>query len=462
MTEVPKIVYDRLRAASKPTAQDRAHPDADLLASFAEQTLSVPERGSVLSHLALCGECREVVALALPAEIEAARVAAPLEADPTPMIPVKSRRGWLTTDKFAWPGLRWAALAAGVAVAVSLLVMHPRKLNRAMLPSVQQQATTTAQSKPDTQIAASATDQSASIGRANGTTNFALTKNGAAQAEPALTGKELKTGQASAPSDQSANGILIANNVIANSVTSNVLANNRKGAAHRKESVRSGKLQAAPQTAPRLADNQTMSGHSTNEVIEASEESSGLSFEPSPDGSQAKNQAPAVEKAKPVPLQVEAESTPAQETPTSMPGARSVPMQPRNTLKMAFPMNQALTPDVTWAVKAGVLQRSLDNGQTWQNALHADHPLTCYASHDNDVWAGGEAGTIYHSADGGLTWVKVRPSINAHQLSADVIRLDLREYDSAGKVRALPEIVVTASNNELWSSIDGGNTWNKN
>ena len=73
MTEVPKIVYDRLRAA----LPKQAHPDADLLTAFAEQALLATERDGVLQHLALCGDCREVAALALPA----ADVAPPRIAD---------------------------------------------------------------------------------------------------------------------------------------------------------------------------------------------------------------------------------------------------------------------------------------------------------------------------------------------------------------------------------------------
>jgi hypothetical protein len=76
MAEVPKIVYDRLRAArpvpdrplAEPGAPEQSHPDADLLTAFAEQALSATERDGVLDHLALCGDCREVIALALPAE----------------------------------------------------------------------------------------------------------------------------------------------------------------------------------------------------------------------------------------------------------------------------------------------------------------------------------------------------------------------------------------------------------
>ena len=40
------------------------HPEADLLAGFAENSLTQHERESVLSHLAMCARCRQVVFLA--------------------------------------------------------------------------------------------------------------------------------------------------------------------------------------------------------------------------------------------------------------------------------------------------------------------------------------------------------------------------------------------------------------
>src|SRR5208337_2566309 len=111
MSEVPKIVYDRLRAARpEGTGPERAHPDADLLTAFAEQALSVTERDGVLKHLALCGECREVVALAIPAaDIVATKIATETEAVRATPSPVKAQRNWLTASKLAWPSLRWAA-----------------------------------------------------------------------------------------------------------------------------------------------------------------------------------------------------------------------------------------------------------------------------------------------------------------------------------------------------------------
>jgi len=119
-----------------------------------------------------------------------------------------------------------------------------------------------------------------------------------------------------------------------------------------------------------------------------------------------------------------------------------------------------LARNVIWAITGGALQRSLDSGQSWQNALRADHPLLCYASHDEDVWTGGQAGALFHSANRGVTWVQVQPSIKGQALSSDITHIDLHG-DGHGDVRGPAEIVVSTSDNEIWSSADGGKTWDK-
>src|ERR1700684_3996216 len=107
MQNVPKLVRERLKAAT-PTA---FHPDANVLTAFAERTLGEDERGLVLDHLARCGDCRDILALALPAsEIPGAPVRVPAS-------------GWLT-----WPALRWGLVAAGVvAIAALGIVQYQRR-----------------------------------------------------------------------------------------------------------------------------------------------------------------------------------------------------------------------------------------------------------------------------------------------------------------------------------------------
>src|SRR5882762_2242775 len=98
MPELPKIVRDRLNA-SKAAA---GHPDADLLTAFAEFALPASERTFVMEHLGRCGECREVVSLALPAS-EAVEMAG-----------AAAQRRWLRRPVLRWPVLGWSAAVAAI------------------------------------------------------------------------------------------------------------------------------------------------------------------------------------------------------------------------------------------------------------------------------------------------------------------------------------------------------------
>jgi hypothetical protein len=428
MTEVPKIVYDRLRAALPERAlsgraePERAHPDADLLTAFAEQALSATERDGVLEHLALCGDCREVIALAIPA----ADMVPPPIADETDRVRTTvSRAGAPAPHKlsFAWPSLRWAALAAGVAVAAAVLLMHPGKLNQAMPPSANPQIATAVPPASGPQIASSPMDQSAPL---------AKTDEARQKSELQLSNK-LKAGQVVTRSLQAESGILLAGN--------------------KKDSAQADKLSAAPSAGSRTFHYDAPAGRRATETVEVSGAAAGVALAPSAEGSlMARNDAPAIEKAKPALQGIEATERQKTESAVVPAPARSQARNVMSVAKLASPASQTLAQNVTWTIAAGALQRSLDGGQSWQNALRTDHPLLCYASHDEDVWTGGQAGTLFHSADRGVTWVQVQPSIKAQALSSDITHIDMR---------STAEIVVSTSNDEIWSSADGGKTWDK-
>ncbi len=53
-----------MSAAMSGNGQHESHPDAETLSAFAEQALGKRQRGEVLEHLAACGRCRQVIALA--------------------------------------------------------------------------------------------------------------------------------------------------------------------------------------------------------------------------------------------------------------------------------------------------------------------------------------------------------------------------------------------------------------
>src|SRR5216684_2334673 len=291
MTELPKIVpkmvYDRLQAA----VPERVHPDADLLTAFTEQRLSVTERDSVLEHLALCGDCRDVIALALPApDIVAAPVANETEADRAVSragVPARHQR------RFAWPSLPWTALAAGVAVVAAVLLLHPGKLNLAILPSANRQIATTVPPASIPQIASSSSLSLSSSSSLDQSEDLAKSEDKTGEVRPKAElrlSKKLKTGQVVKPPLPAASGFLLADN--------------------EKDSGVADKLSAAPSAGARAA---APISRGATETVEVSGAAAAVAMEPSTENAlMARNEAPAIEKAKPALQGVEAQGVEAQ------------------------------------------------------------------------------------------------------------------------------------------------------
>jgi len=104
MQEISNSLRQRLRARPEP----EIHPDPDQLTAYVEQLLPSAERATVVEHLAECSYCREVVALSLP------------ESQQQPVVAHESARSrwWI-------PAYRWAAAAATVAIAATLVIERP-------------------------------------------------------------------------------------------------------------------------------------------------------------------------------------------------------------------------------------------------------------------------------------------------------------------------------------------------
>jgi hypothetical protein len=375
MSEVPEIVYGRLQAT--PQQREflaRAHPDADLLSAFAEQSLSPIEREDVLGHLSFCADCREVIALALPPE----RTTIPLPAeaedggvqgDDDCSVAIEyaapPRNSWFG---FARPTFGWAALAAGIALAASLLILHPIQQRQAMLhPPSQPSSAVVANGRRETDAAAAVAPSQS-------------------QHSPS---KELST---------------------TNTVAAKASSSRGKRPEH---ALHSG-------SATLLAENKYPR-----------------------DSLMADNRAPAIEKAKPALEGSESRNeTQADRTQTTM-------------SPVAGEASAA-----TWQVEAGVLRRSYDSGRSWQNVLHADHPLLSFASRGQEIWTGGVTGVLFHSSDAGASWVQVQPADDSETLRSDIIRIDLQ---SGGDIGGLVSrgVSVSTGTGDVWNSLDGGKTWKK-
>jgi hypothetical protein len=470
-SEVQKIVYDRLRTAAPEPDSDavaRAHPDADLLTAFAEQALSAPEREEVLHHLALCGNCREVLSLADVLSLSIDSVKDSVNSVDAPPVPISTesesesepvqtasirfaaRKNWRPV--FAWPNLRWAGLAAGVAIVAAVLVLHPGKQNHA------------AQSVTSPSIVAN-------VPRAAGS-------------EVALSSSNRSTSNESSSNQSFSNQSTIVAKI---DKAQNVAESPSSGNAN---------LSTEPRVAARITDNKKSNvAPFTGDVL------------------MARNYAPAIEKAKPA-LQSQAiQTTGAIGTTTTTEtnaqqktedttglgsaGLGSAPSPETsaaaaviNGPRLGSPSGDVSMPPAMWAIAAGVLQRSVDAGQTWQITLRADRPLLSYASRDKDVWAGGEAGALFHSVDGGATWTQVQPSIKGQALSSDITQIDIssddvsnrdasnrdvsnRDVSISGSLSAnrysnddgspirWRNLVVSTGSHEIWRSVDGGKSWDK-
>ncbi len=427
MNEIPQIVYERLRSRmlAHPLdggVEDRAHPDADLLTAFAEQALSAKERESVIEHLAFCGNCREALALANPdiAETEAVRAVA----TPAKLIQEKDARNWRSAFRFGWTSLHWAALAAGVMVAAAVLLLHPGKLNQGAQSSAKQQVTSPVPAVSVAQFASPPSEQSP-----------ALVQSDEARSKTELRlSKKLDAGPAVARARKADSELLLAEN--------------------KEAKDRTDKLSAVPTAGAAAFD--APSSRGATETVEVSAAAPAPVTIPSTESRlMARSEKQAMDMVKTMP-----QTETSQPGSTLPPATAQLPAYNRNVVSMAkveSHANRKPAQLVTWAITTGVLQRSLDSGRSWQKALRADHPLLCYASHDEDVWAGGQAGTLFHSADRGLTWAQVQPSIHGQRLSFDITHIDVTRMDAGAPVK----IVVSTGNNEIWSSTDGGKTWGK-
>lgn len=94
----------------------------------------------------------------------------------------------------------------------------------------------------------------------------------------------------------------------------------------------------------------------------------------------------------------------------------------------------------------GDVQRSLDVGKTWQIVTVAEgSSFRAITAVGNEVWAGGNAGALYHSADSGQSWTKIAPVS-----SDDIVHIDFSDPRNGS---------LNTANGQVWSTSDGGRSW---
>jgi hypothetical protein len=96
------------------TSQYGFHPDAESLSAFSEQALGERERGEVLAHLAVCGRCRQVVALAREAADADEKTAA------VPPRKILAPTAWWKQWRLVW--VPTAVVAAFAVASISIYI----------------------------------------------------------------------------------------------------------------------------------------------------------------------------------------------------------------------------------------------------------------------------------------------------------------------------------------------------
>jgi hypothetical protein len=497
MENVPKIVRERLKAATSVAN----HPDADVLTAFAERSLPELERAIVLEHLARCDDCRDVLALALPAS------------EPTQTVISPARGGWLT-----WPALRWGFVAAGAVAIVSLgILQYQRHLETVRIVAKQtpvpEALTRTVPAPSATQAPAAASgeekdkpEKSSAAAPSAGATS--ARKAGPESSRPGLIAR-VETQQIPALRAQAGGQVGGAASYAFHGAAHNQFPHGPQQPTQWQQ--QNARVQTAPLATPSPAAKQQSADLVANVKVPPALQTTEVEASGAPMNVEAKNfefRVPAsssqaqgqpgyalggpVDKAKP-PVNVEAAATQtvaAGTPPQELPRADNFGLSGRNLSQLT---TLAANSVPRWTITpTGGLQRSLDQGKTWQDVDVSASPtpaanLTAnyanvevlnkdaIANENNaakktlklqptavvfravaamgpEVWAGGSQGALYHSLDAGGHWTQVVPSADGAVLKGDVVAIEFSDPQH-GK--------ITTSTAENWTTSDRGQTWQK-
>jgi len=470
VTELPKIVRERLRAqASGPVD---VHPDADLLTAFSERTLTETERQHVIAHLALCADCRDAVALALPPQL----------ADAEPARPQRERR------RLGWA--HWFALAASVVVVAAAILQRPAMRMAHDAGTEVAVATRPAPASTAAQPSAEPSPAEDTVTKERDQTTVAKndlngpTPSRVERERQAASHNDFGEGKVGTRTPQQPGALAGRAGIGASSGggisqitpppvvggTSASLGRERRdapSAAPATPAERGNEIGGVEES--RRGATPTTSDELKSKDAEAAKlEAATDARKPSPQGALADADSTAGQKeaaaANQAALEQNFRTQPAAGAPSVQSEATMQKKQPARTpSKTSSAFGQLAgkykyDAPLRWTISAvGKVQRSFDSGKTWQDLTIRDGVhFRAVAAQDGNVWAGGEGGALFHSADYGETWIS-RP------LSGDAKRLkmapgyDIQRID----INANGQVSVTTSQGQTFVSVDTGLTWSQ-
>jgi hypothetical protein len=403
MENLPKFVVNRMRPAG---SSSRTHPDADLLTAFAEQSLPERERATLMEHLILCGDCRNVLALALP---EAETTA------PHTRLGRSGARGF--EGWFGWPAIRWGALAAGVILISAIGYQFSHRPSHPVLtsPSVANEATS-----PREGDSATAKQLDSKLD------------------QPTLHQPKLDKPTFDQPNLDRPKLPQLSQEVTAFNDQSLPRPASRASGASARLRVRGNGLTDGNDSAA-----ESNLGASTTTESATAESTVAMNRNP-------------IALPGPGGMDVVKAKDPVTSQSASALESSSAPLALQTSPAMM------LRASPRWSVTAaGILQRSFDGGTTWErvnpaaiagSAQTSAQGFRVVAASGLEVWVGGSAGILYHTSDGGSHWALVAPSDGAVVLRADVLTIDFSDPRHG---------IISTANHELWSTADAGASWRK-
>jgi hypothetical protein len=490
MPELPNLLRQRLAVTKNGGAQ--THPDADTLTAYMEKSLPPAESKTVVAHLAVCEPCREVVVLSqtLMAQPETQTVLAPTPA-------ARWRR--LFTPVFGA-----AAAVAAMAVIAVMVLQLPQKNSQqqssrnattgsattnssAPIPAQETQqakATSVGDQTTPAESKASAPTQQANQRVTSATSDLTSTaKDTQARLEDSGRAKAAKklgsVASMTAPETQPAKAPVLTaalpkkdyvNTDFFNSNSADKIVVDSQG----------NNLPAAPQPQPGAAT--TAFSPANNKITifadlpanPAGKSNVRLMTPPPPPEHLGCTVCKLVQSTahtlgfhSPVrtpALRAGALSSSALGGPGMFSGAieKNQPAEisaaparaDTNTLAASSSLSAGAmayrsSDSSTWKVTGGKLMKSSGPSQ-WEDAYPVASSTMEFSfvnARGNDVWAGGSHASLIHSRDGGQTWETVKLGDNASGTIVSII---------AGTM----SVQVKTSDNQAWSSADGGKSWN--
>ena len=463
MSELPKFVVNHLRNA-QPIGE---HPDADVLAAFAEQSLSERERTSVLLHLSTCPDCREMTALVMdrePAEVLVHAAAATHSSSVAPPERIElavaagkasrevTPRSWFRWPSFSSPALRWVAATACVVVVSAAVLMNTRA-PRKQMPGLTSDAVTLQDERRPT----------ASISPDSATAERRLREELQAQqsASSALE-KKRSAPPLSQPGEEKDREIM-----------GYVRPEPRVAS---RSAVANGAVQAISPPAPADADafrakvEDSAAQHSFAKSAAVAQEKSVAATVPPANG---KDQTGVLVADKLGSKEKAAESPAPFANQNSSPavaagakrddragpaiGSTSETVEVSGGPLMLESAQVELAKRVgspRWNVTAdGDVLRSLDAGKNWKTiTIDSKAQFVAVATTGASIWAGGKGGALYHSTDVGEHWTRITPRDGSNSLTADISGIEFTDVNHG---------TVHAGGNERWTTSDGGKSWKR-